>query len=376
MITSIFAHIQINQLMKSFFLLIPILYLCGNGYLYWKVLQALTGSPLWMKIIISSLFWIVAFSLFITIGLRATNAPTELLRLLFNTGAVWLAFLLYMILLLALFGIAKLFINIPGNTLLYSFVATCCLLIFGYINYKNPEIKHLDLTIEKTFEKESIKIVSMSDIHLGYGTGISALKDYVALINSQQPDIILISGDLIDNSIKPVEKEPFDRILSELKAPMGIYMCPGNHEYISNIEACEKFLKRTPIHLLRDTVITLPEGINIIGRDDKSNRTRKTLAELMAKTNPELPVILLDHQPYNLNEADSLNVDLQLSGHTHHGQLFPFNVLTDYLYEQSHGYKKYRHTHVLVSSGLSLWGPPFRIGTKSDLAVIEIHSAK
>jgi predicted MPP superfamily phosphohydrolase len=218
-------------------------------------------------------------------------------------------------------------------------------------------------------------LVAITDVHLGYGTGVDALKGFVDQINQQSPDVVLIVGDLIDNSLKPLFHDSFDKVLSMIKAPQGIYMVPGNHEYISGIDDVADYLRGTSIVLLRDSVVTLSNGIQIVGRDDRMNKKRKPLKELLVHTNEKHPIIVLDHQPYNLNITDSLKVDLQISGHTHHGQLFPFNLLTDYLYEQSHGYRKWKNSHIWVSSGLSLWGPPFRIGTKGDFAIIDIMHA-
>ena len=157
-----------------------------------------------------------------------------------------------------------------------------------------------------------------------------------------------------------------------MKAPMGIYMVPGNHEYISGIEACESFVSGTRITLLRDSMAVLPGGLQLVGRDDRSNRNRLPLDTLLAGADMTRPVFVLDHQPYDLAQSDSLGVDIQVSGHTHRGQIWPLNWLTDALYEQSHGSRKWPHSHIFVSSGLSLWGPPFRIGTRSDMAVLHI----
>jgi predicted MPP superfamily phosphohydrolase len=112
-----------------------------------------------------------------------------------------------------------------------------------------------------------------------------------------------------------------------------------------------------------------------VGRDDRHNHRRESLGELLDRVDSAKPIIILDHQPYNLAEVDAAGVDIQLSGHTHRGQVWPLSLLTDYIYEQSHGYRKWQNTHIYVSSGLSLWGPPFRIGTNSELAIITVKSA-
>lgn len=358
--------------MKIIFMMLPLVYLAGNGYLFLRVWQAMSTVPVWCKVIVCILFWFAAFSLFAAIGLRDAQVPDVLLKWMSHVGSVWMAFLLYMVMLLVLFDVVGIFIPIFKPSLLYALPVTLCILCYGYVNYKHPKVEHIDISLEKNHDFSPIRIVAISDVHLGHGTGVSALKGYVELINSHNPDLILIAGDLIDNSVQPLLHEPYAEVLSSLKAPMGIYMVPGNHEYISGIDACAEFLAGTPVRMLRDSVVMLPGGLQLIGRDDFSNRERKSLEELLAAVDMNSMTILLDHQPYGLKESDSLGVDLQVSGHTHHGQLWPLSWITDILFEQSHGYRKWSHSHIYVSSGLSLWGPPFRIGTSSDMAVIRI----
>ena len=356
-------------------MILPLIYLAGNGYLFIRTWQAMNSFPLWVKVVVSVLFWTVAFALFASVGLRDASVPDTILRWMFRLGSVWMVFLLYVVMLLVVFDMAGIFVPALKPSLLYALPLTLCILAYGYINYRNPKIEHLDINLEKEYDCSPLRIVAVSDVHLGYGTGVSSLKKYVELINSQNPDLILIAGDLIDNSVKPLLQEPFAEALSTLKAPMGIYMVPGNHEYISGIEASADFLKDTPVRLLRDSMVTLPGGMQIVGRDDRSNRSRKPLEELMEMADRNRPVIVLDHQPYELSKTDSLGVDLQISGHTHRGQIWPLTKITDLLFEQSHGYRKWSHSHIWVSCGLSLWGPPFRIGTDSDIAVIDLNSS-
>ena len=176
---------------------------------------------------------------------------------------------------------------------------------------------------------QSLKVVAISDIHLGYATNKTMLAGYVDMINAQRPDIVLIGGDLIDNSVAPLRYEHMEEELSKIYAPLGVYMVPGNHEYISGIEESEKFIAQTPIVLLRDSVAILPNQIQLIGRDDRHNKGRKTLGQLTANLDKSKPVILLDHQPYDLEKTEEAGVDLQFSGHTHRGQVWPMNWIVD-----------------------------------------------
>lgn len=389
--------------MKFFFFGILAAYLCGNIYIFARGLQSIRAiaptrrlRPLGiaMQCVFSLLFWCAALSFFVAMFARNASLPNWLSGALNTVGPFWLVFTLYMVLCLLVVDITKVvfyqirrFLNRFG--FLLSVICVAAVLHNGYKNYQNPQIRELDIDLgfaanvsnsvadtlntELPVGKKNLKIVALSDVHLGYSTDKEDLARYVGMINSLIPDIILIGGDLIDNSIVPLWEQNMNEELGKLQAPMGIYMVPGNHEFISGIEKSVKFLKNTPVVLLRDSVVLLPGGLQLVGRDDRSNRSRASVEELMAGVQKDAPVIMLDHQPYELDLKDSLGVDLQFSGHTHRGQIWPMNLLVDRMYQQSHGYRKWENSHVVVSSGLSLWGPPFRIGTKSDLWVINIR---
>lgn len=359
--------------MRAMFFLLFIAYVGGNIYLFIRALQAMGALPIWGKVIFGLLFWVVALSLFISFALRDSAVPEVLLQWIYRIGTSWMVVVLYMVMFLVICDLIRLFVPSFSSGFLISLSLTLITLGAGYINYRNPRIEHIDISLDKPLGVKQMKIVALSDVHIGYGTGKGSLARYVAMIMEQQPDMILIAGDLIDNSIRPVENERMEEELNRLHAPLGVYMAAGNHEFISGIESCQEFLAKTPIILLRDSVVAPTDHVRLICRDDRSNRHRKSLAELIAPIDDSQTTILLDHQPYNLSTTDSLRIDLQISGHTHRGQIFPLNLLVDRMYEQSHGYRRWRHSHIYVSSGLSLWGPPFRIGTHSDMAVITLR---
>ena len=361
--------------MKMMFLSMIAAYLCGNIYIFVRALQTLSGLSLGWKVVFSLGYWLAALALVLSIFvLRHIEIPEVLSQGLFNIGSVWLVFTLYMVLALLVTDISKFFIpTLKTYGFVVSFGFTVCLLTYGYFNYKHPDINHLEITLDKPLQGQPMKIVAISDVHLGNGTRKPQLQKFVEMINAQEPDLIIIGGDLIDNSLIPLYQQKMVEELNQLKAPMGIYLAPGNHEYISGMEACEQFLKGTPIRLLRDSIVTLPNGLQLIGRDDRSNRRRLPIAELMKQADSTKPTLLIDHQPYEVAKKDSLGIDIQFSGHTHRGQVWPLSLLVDNMYEQSHGYRRWTNSHVYVSSGLSLWRPPFRIGTKSDMAVMRVR---
>lgn len=349
------------------------LYIGANGYIYWRMLQALAPLPQGVCIAFTVLFWFCAIALFIALATRDLSLPHPIHRTLFLIGSVWLVFLLYMVLITAIFDVAHLIFPALQGGVWYALVATIILMIYGYVNYRQPHIEHLTIECDRPIEGDGYRLVAISDVHLGYGTSRDNFARYVNIINEQKPDVVLIVGDLIDNSLRPVIYEDMAREAERIIAPDGIYMVAGNHEYISDIDACEEYLATTPIRLIRDSVVTLPCGVQLICRDDRTNRHRAPLDTLIAMAAGCGPRVVLDHQPNDIPTSARLGVDIHISGHTHHGQVWPISLITDMLFEQSCGYRKWGKTHAVVSSGLSLWGPPFRIGTNSDVVVVDIR---
>jgi predicted MPP superfamily phosphohydrolase len=171
----------------------------------------------------------------------------------------------------------------------------------------------------------------------------------------------------------PVIKQNMAEELRTIKARYGVFAINGNHEhYAETPTATADYLKSAGIKVLRDEVCLVDSSFYIVGRDDRSNSQRKSLAELVKGLNQSMPRILMDHQPNYLEEAEKNGIDLQISGHTHNGQFFPGNFLVKYMNELAYGYSKRGKTHYYVSSGLGLWGPQYRIGTQSELVVINL----
>jgi predicted MPP superfamily phosphohydrolase len=359
------------------FILIVCAYLGSNFYVFIRGLEALQSFPLAVKWIFGGCFWISVFSVAVIMLLRNSRiTATTWAHLVFEYSTGWLVFVLYMTLFLACFEVFRLFNHPCPYNFILSLGLTACLLSYGFYHYRHPLTKVINLTIDKPVNGAggSFKIVAVSDLHLGMGTSQHMLQKYIRMIMEQQPDLILIGGDLIDNSVTAVQNRHMETDLAQLSAPSGIYMAPGNHEYISGLSECIQFIGHTPVILLQDSVVTLPNGVQLIGRDDRSNHDRKPLSQLIALTDPQKPVLVLDHQPYELSQAGDAGADLLFCGHTHRGQVWPMNLLTDRLFELSYGYAKRGKTHIYVSSGLALWGPPFRIGSHSEMVVFNLSS--
>jgi len=214
---------------------------------------------------------------------------------------------------------------------------------------------------------------------LGAIIGRSWEEKFVRMVANEKPDLVLLCGDLIDGEIAPVIRKQLGKHIQDIASPLGVYAISGNHEYIGNINKSINYLKSIHINVLQDTVLTLSNGLQLVGRKDlqsqyvEKDNEIKSLAELMKNIDHNKPVIVMKHQPYGLDEAVEAQVDLHLSGHTHHGQLFPINLITNALFEVSHGYLKKENTHFYVSSGFGSWGPSVRIGSQAEIVIFDIE---
>ncbi len=252
------------------------------------------------------------------------------------------------------------------------------IVLLGYWNAVNPKVRTINLSLPKRpAGTASLNLVAVSDIHLGTIIGKRRLQSIVDKINALQPDLVLLPGDVFDEDIGPVIKENLGETLRTIRSKFGVVAVTGNHEYIGGEEAACQYLRNHGITVLRDDAVRIDDACTVVGREDISIRQfagkqRKSLSELLEHVDKNLPVILLDHQPFHLEEAEQNAVDLQLSGHTHHGQLWPFNFITKKVYEVSWGYKKKGQTHIYVSCGVGTWGPPVRIGNTPEIVNIRI----
>lgn len=373
-----------------FFSIVLTIYFLVNLYIYKHLLHFnLIGLQ---QVAFKIAFFTIVFSYPLGRFLeRAT--PSLLSDFLVKMGSIWLGAMLYFTLFFMLIDLFR-FVswafsspNILGITvskLLSSRVKigiagfVTIILVAGYINALFPKVNKLSIKTNKTISGyNTLRVAMASDIHLGTVISNGRLRRFVEMVNSQKPDIILLAGDIFDEDIGPVIKRDMGKLISQLNAPLGVYAITGNHEYIGGVEPAVTYLTQHGVTVVRDSVISPQNIFNIVGRDDRQSKlmsgyNRKTISELVSQIDKSKFTFLLDHQPYNLNEAVENGIDLQLSGHTHHGQLWPFNLITRAIFEVSRGYKQIDQTHIFVSTGFGSWGPPIRIGNRPEIVVFEI----
>ncbi len=309
------------------------------------------------------------------------------------TGSFWLGAMLYFTLILVIIDLVRItnlalpvipstwFNNIEHTKLvLFGTITSAVFVIIvgAHINTWFPKINKVDISLngEKS-EMSSVRAVLVSDIHLGSLTPKNRISRMVSRINSLEPDIILLAGDILDEDVGPVIHRDLGSAIKNLSAPLGVYGVTGNHEYIGGVHKAADYLTTHGIHLIRDSVIKINNSFYLAGREDLnidrfSGRTRKSVEELLKDTSGVLPVILLDHQPFSLEKAAAAGADLQLSGHTHHGQLWPFNFITRAVYQISRGFGEVDGMKVYVSNGIGTWGPPLRLGNRPEIVLLNI----
>lgn len=318
---------------------------------------------------------------------RHSSVVSDILNII---GGFWLAFMLYGVLFLFLSDIIFLsgrltgFIR-PDKILWYkkwSFIITTGIAVIiiasGFINAIIPHVKEYNITIQKgTGGHDKLRVAAVSDIHLGSVIRKRSIRQLSLILDSLKPDVIFLVGDVVDGEVGPVMRGDLLKYFNCPRCRYGIYAITGNHEFIGGADKTIPYIESKGIRVLKDEVITLDGVIQVAGRLDRDSRRyygkdRLPLEKILVNIDKTKPLILLDHQPWNLDEAVKNGVDLQISGHTHNGQLWPLNYITRGIYELSYGYKKKGSTHFIVSSGYGLWGPRTRSGSKSEVLLINI----
>ena len=374
-----------------FFSVVLLIYGSVNYYIYVRGMQALPDGSIF-KSIFPWVFWLLVLTYVAGRFLERiylSNASDVLVW----TGSFWLSAMLYFFLAVLFFDIIRLVNHIIPfypkfitsgyeNVKLYLFsgvaVIVGLVILLGHINTLNLRVKELGIHIPKQANgMKELNAVMMSDIHLGTIVGNGHFMKIVEKVKELNPDIILLAGDVLDEDLEPVLRQNTGETLKRLRAPMGVYGIMGNHEHIGGADAAFNYLETHGIKIIRDSVIKINDSFYLIGRDDRdkprfSGRERKELEELVKMVDPSYPLILLDHQPYYLEKAAGLGIDLQLSGHTHHGQLWPLNLVTSAIYTLSYGYGKIGNMHAYVSNGVGTWGPPVRVGNKPEIINLKI----
>jgi uncharacterized protein len=387
--------------MKGLILLFAIIFVSLYGGINYYI--GLRGwQNLWRHIpfLNNKIYWIV-FCIIATGYILSMVLPSFLPYFVSKTlnivGSYWLAFMFYLIIIIPIIDLIKLlnrnFTFIPRNLsnsasfpLIVTVVVVTLLLIimvYGTWSGLSTKITKYNVTINKhTNSSQFLKIIMVSDIHLSGIVDNHRLTNMVNRINYLKPDLVLIPGDIIDSKLEPFIREKMGDNFKRLKSKYGVYACLGNHDGMgSSVKDVVKYFEDAGVKVLRDKAILIDNSFYVIGRDDLSLQSstkvkRKDLSELTKNMDKSKAILLMDHQPRNLGDTEKYDIDLQVSGHTHKGQLFPANIITDRIYELDYGYLKKGNSNIIVSSGYGTWGPPIRLGSRSEIVEINLKFIK
>ncbi|MBD2845798.1 metallophosphoesterase [Paenibacillus sp. IB182496] len=361
-------------------------YIGLHGWWFLEALQAgLPQGVYWPLLALVALAYVLARVL-------ERYLPYPVFYMLKVVGSYWLGLLMYAVLLLPLADLAALALRLAGvpastSVPLLGWIvvgALLAVLILGSLAAWRPVVRRYEASIAKPAGKlRSLRVVVASDLHLGTIMRNRQLRRFVERVNALQPELILLPGDILDDDLRPFVEQQMAATMRGLKAKYGVYAVLGNHEYIGGQpdEFARLMQEEAGVEMLLDRTVRVAEGVYISGRKDRSADAprfgggRLPLERLLADVDPRAPIILLDHQPYHLDQAAAAGVDVMLSGHTHRGQLAPNHLITRRLFELDWGYLRKGSLHAIVSSGYGFWGPPLRIGSRAELIELTLRFA-
>lgn len=325
-------------------------------------------STYWIGIMLYSLLYVVLFDL-----LRLIAKHTKLKNtLLFSRGSV---------------------ISI-GSVVVACAVATC---LYGIFNARNIKVNEYSVTVNKSCGSDKhLKAVLVADLHMGYAIGVDHITNMVEKINQQDADIVIIAGDIFDNSYDGMDDpEGIKAQLKSIKSKYGVYAVYGNHDIDEKIlmgftfdwggkqlhnEKMTNFMKECNIKLINDESVLINDEFYLVGRRDTDkpgteDGTRAEISELTKDLDKTKPIFVLSHEPDELQKTAYAGADIDFSGHTHDGQLFPGNLTIGLFWENPCGMIKKDNMYSIVTSGVGVYGTFMRVGTDAEICSVDIDFA-
>lgn len=242
----------------------------------------------------------------------------------------------------------------------------------GFYNAYTPNVVHYSVKLDKPLDKP-LRIGMASDLHLGKLFGAKQLDKLADIFNQEKVDLIFLPGDIMDDNVSAYRAENMQPHFAKLKAPLGVYATLGNHDFFGAQNSIAQEITNAGITVLWDQAVEINGKFTIIGRNDDLVKDRPSAEKLLQGVNTELPVFLLDHRPTEIEKHAKLPIDIQVSGHAHKGQVFPASIITKLMYRLHYGYEKIGLGHYFVTSGYGFWGIPMRLGSQSEVMIIEVE---
>ncbi len=367
-----------------FHLYLTLVYIIPNIYVFFRIKHLFISKDY--------RYWYIIVYLLLAAIFPFTQAYAHhdmhlLLKILSGISGYLLPFYLYLflfVLLYDLFLLLNLLVKIIAvqkrksflfrlytlSTMIFLSVA---IVIAGIFNLNTIRVSKYEIEVpRKNSTIDHLRIAFVADIHIQQNTRLRFIEQFVRKVNATHPDLMLFGGDITEGNWESKNLITIESTLRKIQTKYGSYGILGNHEFYGKQEK-GTFFKKAGIILLRDTMVRIDNSFYLGGRYDQHFKQRKTLNEFLKNFSPDLPSILMDHRPTQLHEVSYSPIDVQFSGHTHNGQLFPINLIIHHIYELSWGYRKIRNTQFFVTSGLRLWGPPVKTAGKSEIMLVDVN---
>ena len=365
-----------------FLTIFSLIYGGAHLYIWWRLVAPLRVSGVPLRLL-QTLFLLLFISFpLVHFAFRQENG------LLVNTAnlisSVWMGMIVYFVLVTLASDLVRLlllFRPIPDGPAVTAVISAVVvgITIWGLVEARSIGVTRLAVRMPNLpSQLEGLRIVQISDVHMGLVVRGSRLERIVTMVNELQPDLIVITGDLVDE--QALHMEDMIHPLRRLTGKYGVFAVTGNHEFFAGIEKAQAFLKQAGVTLLRNRWETVAGGLQLVGRDDPvasrvTGQKVPALAEIMQGIDRAKPAILLYHTPVTtFDELKARGIGLQLSGHTHHGQLWPFNYIVKMIFKTPYGRFTDGDTTIYVSRGTGTWGPPMRVGARPEITLITLSA--
>lgn len=372
---------NLNKTVVLFFAIFLLVYGGAHLYIWARLVQPLQlgGVALWlMRVAFALLF--LSFPL-IHFELRHKSGP--LITAASFVSSVWLGMVVYLVLVTYCFDIVRLYAYpadpFGRNQIAAVAAIVAAITIYGLASARSIGVTDLRVKMPNLpGHLEGMRIAQISDVHMGLIVRGPRLDKIVTMVNDLRPDLIVITGDLVD--AEALQMAGMMRPLMRLKSRYGVFAVPGNHEYFAGIERAQAFIEEAGVTMLRNRWVTIADGLQLVGRDDPvsariTGEEVPALGEIMEGTDRSKPTVLLYHTPDStFEELQAHGVHLQLSGHTHKGQLWPFNFIVRVLFKTYYGRFTSGDTTIYVSRGTGTWGPPMRVGARPEITAITLSA--
>jgi predicted MPP superfamily phosphohydrolase len=349
------------------FLIALAIYTAAHLYIWWRLVLPLP-SPTWQ--IVTGVMAVLAPTFPFAIRVRR-RFLRETARPWLLVAFIWFGFLIYWVLGALASHIAVAFGADAHDAAQLATLAAIVVVVAGLLNVaRGPVVQRVHVPIAR-LPVASYTIAHLTDVHIGPVIGHDFAEQLVRRVNALKPDLIVITGDLVDGPL--AELRPHIEPLRGLRARDGVYAVTGNHEYYWNIEPWLQHIRSLGIRVLRNEHVTIEGAFELAGVDDAS--FGEDVPRAVEARDPDKPLVLLAHHPRTIARAVKAGVDLQLSGHTHGGQLLPWGWLARLWDPQVAGLGRFEQTWLYVSDGTGFWGPPLRVGTRCEIAAITLTPA-